>query len=116
MIVDDNARMRKMIVKVLQDQLRGTMTFHEYANGAESVKRYPALQPDWVIMDVRLQGFDGVSATREILRNHPGAKIIILSHFNESEYRLAANDVGARASFAKDDLGGLVHFMQNASN
>ena len=52
-------------------------------DGAAAVDAYERLQPDVVLMDVRMPGMDGVEATRLICQRWPGARVIILTTFDD---------------------------------
>lgn len=102
LIVDDNEHMRNEIVALVSrpgDDLRSC------GDGAMALKEYEALRPDWVLMDVRMHGMDGLAATREILARNPKAKIAIVTNYAEDEeLRNAANAAGAKLFLGKDRL------------
>ena len=104
LIVDDSAAMRRLLASLVSE-VAGEIT--ECADGAEAIRSYFALRPDWVVMDVRMHGLDGIAATREILRRDPAAKIVMVSQYDEVEIRSAASDAGAIAYVLKEDLLGI---------
>jgi two-component system response regulator DegU len=63
-------------------------------------------------MDVRMPRMDGLSATREILRYHPGARIIIVTDYDDDELRNAAREAGACAYALKHNLTELDAVLQ----
>jgi DNA-binding NarL/FixJ family response regulator len=62
------------------------------------------LHPDLVLMDVRMGGMDGLSATRAIVREDPAARVIIVTDFGDARSRAAALAAGASGFVPKDDL------------
>ncbi|WP_308169526.1 response regulator transcription factor [Acrocarpospora catenulata] len=70
----------------------------EAADGAEAVARAEALQPDVVLMDIRMPGVDGIAATARIRT----AKVLILTTFDLDEYVYAALRAGASGFLLKD--------------
>ncbi|HEY4009331.1 MAG TPA: response regulator transcription factor, partial [Acidobacteriaceae bacterium] len=76
-------------------------------DGADSLSAYAEHRPDLVLMDVRMPRMDGLTATRRLLREHPEAKVIILTDYNEDELRSAAREAGACAYALKHDLNEL---------
>lgn len=102
LIVDDNEHMRNEIVVLVSrpgDDLRSC------GDGATAIGEYEAMRPDWVLMDVRMPGMDGLAATREILARDPGAKIAVVTNYAEDqELRNAANAAGAKLFLGKDRL------------
>jgi DNA-binding NarL/FixJ family response regulator len=60
------------------------------------------LQPDVVLMDVRMPTMDGVAATRHLLQQFPDLKILILTTFNDDEYVKEALHLGACGYLLKD--------------
>jgi DNA-binding NarL/FixJ family response regulator len=76
----------------------------EATDGAEAVAQARTLQPDVVLMDIRMPGLDGLSATRQITAD-PGltdVRILILTTFELDEYLFAALRFGASGFLVKD--------------
>jgi two-component system response regulator DegU len=65
---------------------------------------YEKEAPDWVLMDVAMEPVNGLIATESITRLHPEAKIIIVTQFDDPEYREAAINAGASAYVLKENL------------
>ena len=101
MIVDDNARVRRVIRRICRDFADG---FCECADGAEALALYGDKRPDWVVMDVGMEMMDGLTATRRILAAFPDARIVIVTRHNDEEIRDAARNAGACGFIAKDNL------------
>ncbi|XGV95590.1 MAG: response regulator [Leptolyngbya sp. BL-A-14] len=64
-------------------------------NGHEAIALTKTLQPDVVLMDVRMPLCDGVQATREIHTHHPWVRILMLTTFDDDDYILQSLQVGA---------------------
>ena len=62
------------------------------------------LQPDIIVMDVRLPGIDGIAATRALGEDLPSGRVIILSLYCDPETRRQAVEAGAQAFVAKYDM------------
>jgi len=101
MIVDDHAEMRRLLRSALSHL---TNEFVECADGADAVAAFPQQQPDWTIMDVGMQGMDGLEATRRIRSQSPSARILILTQHDSPPIRSAAFAAGACAYLSKDQL------------
>lgn len=101
----------RVVREALADLLAGTpgVSAVGQAGSAEEVlARYPVLQPDLVVMDVRLPGLDGVSATLQLLRDFPRARVLLLSGEVREDDRLRALKAGALGFLPKDvDAAGL---------
>lgn len=72
------------------------------SNGHEAVAAVEQLQPDVVLMDIRMPGMDGVAATRVITDRFPHVAIIILTTFDDDEYVFEGLKAGARGYLLKD--------------
>jgi DNA-binding NarL/FixJ family response regulator len=94
LIVDDNAGFRRRIREFLAPE-PDIQVVGEAGDGHEAIEMAIALEPDVVLMDVRLAGMNGLSATRQIRDRLPEVCIIILSRFDLQEYRDAALASGA---------------------
>ncbi len=64
-------------------------------NGNEAISQSRILQPDVILMDVRMPICDGVQATAEIHENYPWIRILVLTTFDDDEYILRSLQVGA---------------------
>lgn len=71
-------------------------------NGEEAVSLFETLQPDVVLMDVRMPVMNGSTATRTICEKFPGAKILILSTYDEDRDVSDAIRAGAKGYLLKD--------------
>ncbi|MBB5154395.1 response regulator [Saccharopolyspora phatthalungensis] len=100
LLVDDQELMRMGFRMVLdaQDDLE---VVGEAGNGADAVELAEALQPDVVLMDVRMPVLDGVEATRRIVAAD-SAKVLVMTTFDLDEYALSALRSGASGFLLKD--------------
>jgi DNA-binding NarL/FixJ family response regulator len=101
LLVDDQPLLRLGFRMVLSAEPDFTV-IGEAANGQQSVDMTSSLQPDVVLMDIRMPGMDGVEATRRIVREHPAARVLILTTFDLDEYAFAGLQAGASGFLLKD--------------
>ncbi|MEW5799905.1 MAG: response regulator transcription factor [Bacteroidota bacterium] len=111
MIVDDSSEMRKLIRSVVA-QPADSVT--ECADGSEVLSTFQREQPDVVLMDLQMPNVSGIAATRTLKKEFPDARVIIVSNFNEQEYRDEARDAGAASYFTKDNLIQLKEFVRQS--
>ena len=78
LIVDDQLPFRNAARSVLESG-EGYVVVGEAADGEQAVELVASLQPQVILMDVRLPGISGIEATRRILEQHPAAVIVLLS-------------------------------------
>ncbi|MET3174499.1 UNVERIFIED_ORG: DNA-binding NarL/FixJ family response regulator [Arthrobacter sp. UYCu721] len=101
LLVDDQPLLRMGFRLILE----GEEDLHivgEASDGAEAVRRVRDLNPDVVLMDVRMPVLDGIEATRAITASGSCARIIILTTFDVDEYAFAGLQAGASAFLLKD--------------
>lgn len=91
----------KVVLESIRDDFQVVAVCYD---GASAVAFCEQHEPDIVLMDVMMPGMDGVNATGELLRIHPGLKIVMLTTFNEDLYVQRAIDLGARGYLLKDVL------------
>jgi CheY-like chemotaxis protein len=101
MIVDDHAEIRRLLRSMLRDL---TSELTECSDGAEAVTAFARERPDWTIMDITMKGMDGLEATRRILKQFAGSRIMILTQHDTPQMRAAALEAGACAFISKDNL------------
>jgi DNA-binding NarL/FixJ family response regulator len=101
LVVDDQALMRDGLVSLLSLE-HGITVVGTASNGEEAVKQVVALQPDVILMDVRMPIVDGVAATVQIRRDFSDTPILMLTTFDDDAYVLAALRAGANGYLLKD--------------
>jgi DNA-binding NarL/FixJ family response regulator len=74
----------------------------EASTGDEAVRTARSLRPDVILMDIRMPGMDGITATRLVLQDNPACRIIILTTFETDEYVFAALAAGASGFLTKE--------------
>jgi DNA-binding NarL/FixJ family response regulator len=94
LIADDQALIREGLDVLLGAQ-PGIEVVGEAVDGADAIAQTARLQPDVVLMDVRMPGVDGIAATRQLLADAGGPRVLMLTTFDEDEYVHAALDAGA---------------------
>ena len=100
LIVDDDDLMRAGLRGVLASDETLELV-GEAADGREAAYRSRVLQPDVVLMDVRMPGRDGIAATREVLAAAPEARVLILTTFEQDDYIFGALEAGASGFLLK---------------
>jgi DNA-binding NarL/FixJ family response regulator len=74
----------------------------EAGTGAQAVQLTRDLRPDVVVMDIRMPGMDGIEATGMITAEHPAARVVVLTTFDDDDYVYAALRAGASGFLVKD--------------
>jgi len=74
----------------------------EAADGAEAVRLAAALNPDVILMDLRMPGMDGVTAITELSRRKIPARVLVLTTYDTDSYVLPAIEAGATGYLLKD--------------
>lgn len=103
LISDDSAPFRQGLGALLEtvDDLE---VVGETADGAETVRAASALQPDVILMDVKMPGLDGIEATRQIIHSSPHISILMLTMFEDDDSVFEALRAGARGYLLKGSL------------
>jgi len=101
MLVDDHPVVRVGLRGMLEaaDDLR---VVGEAGSGDEALVLVAALQPDVVLMDLRMPGTDGVAATARIAERHPAVKVLVLTTYDTDADILRAVEAGATGYLLKD--------------
>lgn len=108
-IVDDSPIMRETIKAFFAD---APVDFCECADGSEALMMFAARAPDWVLMDIKMKGMDGLVATRAIKRSFPFARIVIVTNYDDDTLREEARQAGAVEYILKDDLSPLQELIR----
>jgi DNA-binding NarL/FixJ family response regulator len=102
LIVDDQAMVRTGFRMILESE-EDIDVAGEASDGAEAIERARELQPDVILMDIRMPKLDGLEATRRILAGAaPNAKVLVLTTFDLDEYVYESLRAGASGFMLKD--------------
>lgn len=111
LLVDDSLRIRSMIGALLRHDLPDIEEVYECGSSEQALEVYDRISPDWVLMDIKLPGMNGLEGTRRLTREHPGANVVIVTQYDDPAYRDEAREVGARGYILKDRLEELSEVM-----
>ena len=101
LIADDQALVRGGFRMILEAQ-KDIQVVGEASNGREALERARELEPDVVLMDIRMPELDGLEATRRLLSEDGHARVLILTTFDADEYVYDAMKAGASGFLLKD--------------
>ena len=101
LLVDDQRLMREGLRTLLELE-PGLQVVGEASQGQEALDQYASLQPDVVLMDVRMPVMDGVESTRQLMSLWPQCRVIILTTFDDDEYVFEGLRAGALGYLLKD--------------
>ena len=100
-LVDDQAIVRTGLARILSPE-DGFDVVAECADGRQAVEELPALNPDVVLMDIRMPAVDGISATKQLLSGDRHLAVLVLTTFGEDEVLWGAVEAGAAGFVLKD--------------
>jgi DNA-binding NarL/FixJ family response regulator len=101
LLVDDQGIIREGLRSLLETKADLTIV-GEAENGKAAVELALSLNPDVVLMDVRMPIMDGVAATRALTEQAPHIKVLVLTTFDDDEYVTKALRCGAKGYLLKD--------------
>jgi len=94
LLVDDHTLVREGIRSLLH-LYEGIEVVGEAGDGREAIQRTREIEPDIVVMDISMPSMGGVEATRQILKERPSAKIVVLSRYDNLSYARSLLEAGA---------------------
>ena len=101
LLVDDERLLRTAFSMILRYE-PDLAVVGEAADGHEAVTAAAELNPDVILLDIRMPGLDGLEATRQILASGSQARILVLTTFDLDTYVYAALAAGASGFRLKD--------------
>jgi DNA-binding NarL/FixJ family response regulator len=102
LVADDHEIVRRGLVSLIKSHPDWEVCA-EADNGREAVERAKQSKPDVAILDIGMPVLNGLEATRQILREHPGVRILILTITDTDQAVQAVLDAGARGFLLKSD-------------
>ena len=94
LLVDDHNMVRQGL-RVLLEAEPDIAVIGEAETGRQAVQMARTLQPDVIVMDIAMPNLNGLEATRQIVKEVPNAKVLVLSSYGDDEYLHQLTDAGA---------------------
>lgn len=94
LVVDDSVFARKNIIKMLEQF--GGQVAGEAGDGCTAITEYDRAKPDMVLMDITMPQMEGIEAAEKIIRQHPDARVVMVSSVGYQENIVAALQKGAK--------------------
>ena len=94
LVVDDSVFARKNVTKMVESF--GGKVVAEAGDGVTSIVEYDRTSPDIVLMDITMPQMEGIEAAERIIRQHPDARIVMVSSVGYQENIVAALQKGAK--------------------
>ncbi|GHO86969.1 response regulator transcription factor [Dictyobacter formicarum] len=114
-IADDHPVVR-MGVRLMLEMGEGIELVGEAIDGAGAIELVAALQPDVILMDLRMPGIDGLEAIKRIRSACPQVGVLILTTYNEDDLMISGLRVGAQGYLLKDaDMHMVIHAVRVAA-
>ncbi len=104
LIADDHTIVREGIsmILALQDDIE---VVGEAADGLEAIDKVSKLSPDVVLLDIAMPGLGGLEAAREIIKNSPRSKVLVLTQYDNAEYIYRFLKIGVAGYVLKKAVG-----------
>lgn len=107
LIIDDDFFVRTALQTIIESQADISVVALG-ADGEEAISLYKLHRPDVLLMDIRMQAMDGLTAGSKILESYPEAKILYLTTFSDDEYIIKALRMGAKGYLIKQHFDAIV--------
>jgi DNA-binding NarL/FixJ family response regulator len=104
MIVDDQMPFR-MAARSVVGVTPGFEVVGEAKSGEQAIEQMAVLHPELILMDINMDGISGIEATRRIIAEYPGTKVILLSTYDEEDLPGDARTCGALGYVHKEQFG-----------
>jgi len=99
-LADDHTVVRQGLRALLEAE-EDMSVVGEAENGRQAVQMIKRLQPDVVVMDIAMPTLNGLEATRQVSRDNPKCKVLVLSSYSDDEYVQQLTDAGAAGYLVK---------------
>lgn len=101
LVADDHAVVRAGLTAILE-AAQDLRVVAEAANGEQAVECFARLLPDVVVLDLRMPVLDGLGALARLRREHPAARVILLTTYDDEEDVYRGLEAGASGYLLKD--------------
>lgn len=102
LLVADDHKIFRQGIKMLLEEESDLQVVGEASDGREAVKKATELKPDVILMDIAMANLNGLEATRQIKKQLPSAKVIMVTMHKNEEYVLQSFQAGASGFILKE--------------
>ncbi len=112
LIVDDHPVLREGLKTVLEMSNEFTVV-GEAESGLRACELVPEINPDVILMDIRMDGMDGIKASRKIKKDYPSTRILLLTMYDEQNYIMEALEIGVEGYILKmSEMEKVIHAIK----
>jgi DNA-binding NarL/FixJ family response regulator len=101
-VIDDSAVVRERLVSMFS-KFEGVVVVGEGKDAQEGTRIVRETDPDLVVLDIRMPRGSGIDVLRNIKKNHPSVKVIVLTDYPFDQYRRKCRELGADFFFEKSN-------------
>ncbi len=105
LLVDDHQVVLEGLASMLASQSSRVVIAAATTNGEDALRLAAERQPDVVLLDVRLRGASGLDLCAELVKRHPGLKVVFFTVYDDEQYLFQALRVGASGFLLKTTTG-----------
>ena len=110
-VIDDDKLVALSLKTILESTGKVTVAATG-SSGADALPLYRGHRPDVLLMDIRMEGMNGLEAGEALLREFPDARILYLTTFSDDEYIVRALNIGAKGYILKQDFEGIAPALE----
>ncbi len=103
LIVEDNRSFRESLKDILEGKFPNVVV-EEAENGKEAMEKADSFDPDLIFMDIGLPDESGFELTKKVKMKYPNVSVVMLTSYDQPEYREAAMRYGANHFLTKGDV------------
>lgn len=111
-VVIDDDKLVALSLKTILESTGSITVSATGSSGAEASALYRKHRPDVLLMDIRMEGMNGIEAGEALLKEFPEAKILYLTTFSDDEYIIKALNMGAKGYILKQDFEGIAPALE----
>ena len=111
-VVIDDDKLVALSLKTILESTGNITVSATGSSGPEASALYREHRPDVLLMDIRMEGMNGIEAGEALLKEFPEAKILYLTTFSDDEYIIKALNMGAKGYILKQDFEGIAPALE----
>ena len=111
-VVIDDDKLVALSLKTILESTGSIIVAAMGSSGSEALPLYRRHTPGVLLMDIRMEGMDGIAAGEELLKEFPEANILYLTTFSDDEYIVKALNMGAKGYILKQDFEGIAPALE----